>query len=116
MNFDVFFIYKNISKKLPFKLPVGFIIEILIRILCLSGFLYMNSLRLFIPRPSWKQAFPGYAAQFTSKSAAKLVLKDCGKIEVCATQTFMEASFPGVCSAVYLKKCRQTCAERLRED
>jgi hypothetical protein len=32
------------------------------------------------------------------------------------TQTFMEASFPGVCSAVYLKKCRQTCAERLRED
>jgi hypothetical protein len=84
MNFDVFFIYKNISKKLPFKLPVGFIIEILIRILCLSGFLYMNSLRLFIPRPSWKQAFPGYAAQFTSKSAAKLVLKDCGKIEVCA--------------------------------
>jgi hypothetical protein len=36
------------------------------------------------PRPAWKQAFPGYAAQFTSKSAAKLVLKDCGKIEVFA--------------------------------
>jgi hypothetical protein len=37
-----------------------------------------------LPRPTWKQAFPGYAAQLTSKSAAKLVLKDCGmRFETC---------------------------------
>jgi hypothetical protein len=37
-----------------------------------------------LPTLQLHQAFPGYAAQFTSKSAAKLVLKDCGKIEVSA--------------------------------
>jgi hypothetical protein len=51
-----------------------------------------------------------------SSCAEKAILSLLGYNFFIQTQTCMEASFPGVCSAVYLKKCRQTCAERLRED